>query len=76
MAGVVRARRARHSASTLECVRHHSVRKWKDIMRFEIRYFLLEVGLSPKGLRAPVYSACVTILGCVRYYVRLHVLLC
>ena len=28
----------------------HSVRKWKDIMRFEIRYFFLEVGLSPKGL--------------------------
>ena len=26
-----------------------SVRKWKDVMRFEIRYFFLEVGLSPSG---------------------------
>ena len=34
----------------VKCVRHHSVRKWKDIMRFEIRYFFLEIGLSPKGL--------------------------
>ena len=25
-------------------MRHHSVRKWKDIMRFEIRSFFLEVG--------------------------------
>ena len=33
-----------------KCVRHHSVRKWKYVMRFEIRYFFLEVGLSPKGL--------------------------
>ena len=31
----------------LEYVRHHSVRKWKYIMRFEIRYFFLEIGLSP-----------------------------
>ena len=37
MAGAVRARRARHR-TVRECVRHHSVRKWKYIMRFEIRY--------------------------------------
>ena len=29
----------------LECVRHHSVRKRKYIMRFEIRCFFLEIGL-------------------------------
>ena len=34
----------------VECVRHHSIRKWKYIMRFEIRYFFLEIGLSPSGL--------------------------
>ena len=28
----------------------HSVMKWKYIMMFEIRYFYLEIGLSPKGL--------------------------
>ena len=27
----------------VECVRYHSVRKWKYIMRFEIRYFFLEI---------------------------------
>ena len=43
-------------------------------MKFEIRYFFIEIGLSP-GLRAPVYSACATILGCVRYYIRLRALL-
>ena len=31
-------------------MRHHSVRKWKNIMRFEIGYIFLEIGLSPKGL--------------------------
>ena len=36
----------------LECVRHHYVRKWKYIMRFEIRYFFLEIGLSPNGMVA------------------------
>ena len=34
----------------VECVRHHSVRKWKYIMRFEIRHFFLEIGLSPSDL--------------------------
>ena len=29
----------------MDCVRHHSVRKWKDIMRFEIRYFF-SLGLT------------------------------
>ena len=29
-------------------MRHHSVRKWKYIMRFEIRYFFLEI--KPEGL--------------------------
>ena len=24
-------------------MRHHSVRKWKDVMRFEIRYFFLDL---------------------------------
>ena len=28
---------------------HHSVRKWRYIMRFEIRYFFLESGLSPRA---------------------------
>ena len=37
--------RARHRTVS-ECMRHHSIRKWKDIMRFEIRYFFLEVELS------------------------------
>ena len=56
-------------------------------MRFEIRYFFIEIGLKvcnfkphyilslSTGLRAPVYSACATILGCVRYYIRLRALL-
>ena len=60
-----------------QCVRHHSVRKWKDIIRFEIRYFFLKKKVSKfkphymlslsTGLRAPVYSECATILGCVRH---------
>ena len=56
-------------------------------MRFEIRYFFIEIGLKvcnfkphyilslSTGLCAPVYSACATILGCVRYYIRLRALL-
>ena len=32
---------------TLECVHHHSVRKWKYILRCESIYFFVEVGLSP-----------------------------
>ena len=65
-----------------ECVRHHSVRKWKDIQRFEIRYFFIEVGLKPHyilllstSLRAPVYSACASIL-CVQQYVRGRAIVC
>ena len=46
----LRGRRPCLKVSALECMRHHSVRKWKYIMRFEIRYFFLEIGLSPKGL--------------------------
>ena len=28
----------------------HTAGKWKDIMKFEIIYFFLEIGLRPKGL--------------------------
>ena len=65
----------------LECVRHHSVRKWKYVMRFEIIYFFLEIGLNVMGLtisgkkyksQTSLYTfafhrlACATI-HCVRY---------
>ena len=58
-------------------------------MRFEIRYFFLEIGLSPKGLtqyqekciwfQTSLYNftfhglACVTI-QCVRYYISVNIL--
>ena len=48
--GQLRGRRPRYWASTLECMRHHFVRKWKYIMRFEKTILCFEIGLSPKGL--------------------------
>ena len=64
--------RPRHQANTLECMRHHSVRKWKCIMRFEIMsplylkkkvskfqpHYILSLST---GLHAPVYSVCATL---------------
>ena len=40
----LRGRRPRHQASTLECVHHHSVRKWKYILRFEKYVLGFEIG--------------------------------
>ena len=31
-------------------MRHYSVRKWKYILKFEIKYLFLEIWSSPKGL--------------------------
>ena len=56
MAAALRGRRLQHYASTLECVRHHYVRKWKYIVRFEIISFFLEIGLGgwgTEGRKAP-----------------------
>ena len=39
--GQLRGRRPQYQASALECVRHHSVRKWKYIMKFELDTFFL-----------------------------------
>ena len=78
----LRGRRLRHQASTLECMRQHSIRKLKYIMRFEIRYLFLEIGLSPKvstQSQTSLYTfafhglACASI-QCVRYYNRLRAL--
>ena len=71
------------SVACATILRLRSVRKWKYIMRFEIRYFFLWIGLSPKGLtksqeksfkfQTSLYTitfhglACVTI-QCVGYY--------
>ena len=72
------------SVACATILRLRSVRKWKYIMRFEIRYFFLWIGLSPKGLtksqeksfkfQTSLYTitfhglACVT-MQCICYYV-------
>ena len=40
----------RYSSARIEKLRTQARGKQKYIMRFEIRYFFLEIGLSPKGL--------------------------
>ena len=66
VARAVRGRRPRHQASTLECVRHHSVRKWKYIVRFEKCKLCFDIGLSPYTF-AFHGLACASI-QCVRKY--------